>query len=207
MGPQARRRSPNDLVCSHLTFLASRPPDGRPPVILRTCRHAADCPLEPGIPNDVLYFILLVTAASLPLLILAFRQHRLAQRDQALRRLLDGADALEAQLLDCRARMQQLRSMLVALPEEMSADADAALTADDKVQAGLRDLLGHRLWIKQHAGSATRADLDTACSAIEQSRQVMQSQLERLDAITGELARAQSSARSVAPRDKDTHGR
>jgi hypothetical protein len=160
-----------------------------------------------GDPENVLYFILFATAAALLLLIAAFRQHRLSQRDQAIRRLLDGADALEAQLLDCRARMQQLRSMLVALPEEMSADADAALTADDKVQAGLRDLLGHRLWIKQHAGTATRADLDTACSAIDQSRQVMHSQLARLDAITGELAAAQSSARSVAPRDRDAQGR
>jgi hypothetical protein len=35
--------------------------------------------------------------------------------------------------------MQQLKSMLAVLPEEMSADANVALTADDKVQAALRD--------------------------------------------------------------------
>jgi hypothetical protein len=146
--------------------------------------------------------IILVAAASLLLLYLAFRQQNLAKRERAVRRLLDGADALEAQLLDCRARMQQLKTMLVALPEEMSADANTALTADDKVQAGLRDLLAHRLWIKQHAASATRGDLDAACAAIDQSRQVMQAQLTRLDSITGELAAAQSSARSVARRGK-----
>lgn len=149
------------------------------------------------------FLILLAAAAALLLLIPAVHQHRLRQRERALRRLLDGADALEAQLLDCRARMQQLRAMLVALPEEMSADADAALMADDKVQAGLRDLLGHRLWIKEKAASASRADLDAACSAIEQSLHVMNSQLERLDAITGELAEAQSSAGSVVPRERN----
>jgi hypothetical protein len=150
----------------------------------------------------VLYLILIAAVAALLLIPLAWRQYNLLRRDHALRRLLDGADALESQLLACRAGMQQLRTMLVALPEEMSADADAALMADDKVQAGLRDLLGHRLWIKQHAESASRAQLDTACAAIDQSRQIMQSQLARLDAITGDLAAAQTSARSLRPREK-----
>jgi hypothetical protein len=93
--------------------------------------------------------------------------------------------------------------MLVALPDEMSANANNALTADDKVQAGLRDLLAHRLWIKQHAETASTAELDAACSAIDQSRQVMESQLARLDTITNELAAAQSSASSVTPRNKN----
>ena len=119
-----------------------------------------------------------------------------------MRQLLDGADALEAQLLECRARMQRLRDMLTALPEEMSADAYSALTADDKVQAGLRDLLGHRLWIKQHGASASAAEFDTACAAIERTRRVMESQLQRLDVITSELSAAQSSASSVTPRGK-----
>jgi hypothetical protein len=151
----------------------------------------------------VSYFILIAAAATLLLLYTAFRQHGLNRRHRAMRRLLDGADSLEEQLLQCRARMQQLRSMLVALPEEMSADANTALTADDKVQAGLRDLLAHRLWIKQHAGTARRAELDAACVAIDQSRDVLAAQLTRLDAITGELAAAQSSARSVAPRNRN----
>ena len=145
------------------------------------------------------YLIAIVSVAVLPLLFLALRQRRWTQRARAMRRLLDGADALESQLLDCRARLQQLKGMLVPLPEEMSADANSALD-DDKVQAGLRDLLAHRLWIKQHAGSASREEIDTACAAIEQSYQVMQSQLARLDAITDELAAAQLSARSVGTR-------
>ncbi len=160
----------------------------------------------PGTGNPgqfVLYLIvIIVSAAALLLLFMALRQRRLTQRARVMRRLLDGADALESQLLECRARMQQLRTMLVALPEEMSAVANSALD-DDKVQAGLRDLLAHRLWIKQHAGSASQHELTTACAAIEQSYQVMQSQLARLDAITGELAAAQLSARSVGARGKN----
>jgi hypothetical protein len=146
----------------------------------------------------------LLAALLLVILYIVSRQRNLARRDRAMRRLLDGADTLEAQLLECRARMQQLKAMLVALPEEMSADANAALTADDKVAAGLRDLLAHRLWIKQHAATASRADLDAAVAAIDTSREVLAAQLARLDSITGELAAAQSSARSVAPRGKST---
>ena len=150
----------------------------------------------------MLYLILILAAAFSVLLFAGLRQRRWSQRARTMRRLLDGADALETQLLECRARMQQLKSMLVELPEEMSADAKSALTADDKVQAGLRDLLAHRLWIKQHAASASSSELEAACTAIEQSYQVMASQLTRLDAITGELAAAQSSAGSLAPRGK-----
>lgn len=153
----------------------------------------------------MLYIIAIASAAALASLFFGARLYRLSRRYQSLRALLDGADALENQLLTCRARMQQLRGMLSHLPEEMSADADAALTADDKVQAGLRDLLAHRLWIKQHADSATLAEIETAQAAIDASRETMRLQLERLATITRELAAAQSSAGSVTPRDPPVH--
>ena len=62
---------------------------------------------------------------------------KLRRREQSIRALLDGADALETQLHDCRQHMQRLRSMLTVLPEEMSATADHALSADAKVKAAL----------------------------------------------------------------------
>jgi hypothetical protein len=153
--------------------------------------------------KDVLYLFPIAIAAALLAFIL-IRQYTWRLRARTIRQLLDGADALEAQLLECRARMQRLKTMLVVLPEEMSADANSALelTADDKVQAGLRDLLAHRLWIQQQAAIASARELRTARAALETSRQVRASQLARLDGITGELAEAQSSARSVAPRTK-----
>ena len=152
----------------------------------------------------MVYLLLIAVAAALTLLVLFVRQRQWRSRELAMRRLLDGADALEAQLLACRARMQQLKSMLAVLPEEMSADANLALTADDKVQAALRDLLAHRLWIKQHAAEATPSELGAACAAIEQSHGLMHAQLTRLDAIAAELAAAQSSARTLTPRGKTT---
>lgn len=121
----------------------------------------------------------------------------LRRRDAAIRGLLDAADAVEQSLQECRERMQRLRSMLVVLPEEMSASADSALQADTKVQAGLRDLLAHRLWIQQHAASATSAELAAARGALEQSRSTLRTQLQRLASIAADLERAQADARSV----------
>jgi hypothetical protein len=139
----------------------------------------------------VIYF-LVIGAVALPLLILGFlHERRWRRRELAIRALLDGADELEQQLQQCRVNMQELRGMLVDLPEEMSADADFALAADDKVQAALRDLLQHRLWIKQHAADADQAELDQAVNALSLSRQSMAQQLDRLANITRELREAQ----------------
>src|SRR5689334_2814516 len=81
----------------------------------------------------VVYLLIVVFAAALLLLVAWQRERRLRQRENMIRALLDGADALEAQLQECRSRMQSLREMLVALPEEMSERANTALSADDKV--------------------------------------------------------------------------
>jgi len=148
-------------------------------------------------------YLLLAAIAAVPLLLLAWlRERRWNRREYAIRTLLDCADALEAQLQDCRRRMQQLRGMLTILPEEMSADADAALSADAKVQAALKDLLAHRLWIKQHAGDASLREFDTARNALNQSGATLHALIERLAAITTDLERAQSSAQTLSPRGK-----
>lgn len=120
------------------------------------------------------------------------RERRWRRREHTIRTLLDEADALEASLLNCRERMQTLRGMLVDLPEEMTGDADEALAADDKVQAALRDLLQHRLWIQQHAADTGQRELDTAVGALRQSRSSMERQLRHLDEITAALREAQA---------------
>ena len=125
---------------------------------------------------------------------------KLRRREQSIRALLDGADALETQLHDCRQHMQRLRSMLTVLPEEMSATADHALSADAKVKAALKDLLAHRLWIQQHAATASQTELDNAATAMTQSRITLAAQIDRLDAISTDLKRAQASAQTVLPR-------
>ena len=96
--------------------------------------------------------------------------------------------------------MQRLRSQLSILPEEMSARADNALSADFKVQAALKDLLAHRLWIQQHAETATIAQFDAARSALEQSAKTLAALLQRLDDAASELERAQATAREAGRR-------
>lgn len=138
------------------------------------------------------YLIALIILLVAGLLFAVWRERRWRRRDQALRHLVDGADMLEGQLLDCRERMQTLRAMLVDFPEEMTGDADEALAADHKVQAALRDLLQHRLWIQQHAAVASQQELDTAVVALDQSRRSMGRQLQRLEEITAALREAQA---------------
>lgn len=138
------------------------------------------------------YLIAIVALLLAGLVFLLTRERRWHRREQALRVLLDEADALEAGLLICRERMQTLRSMLVDFPEEMTVDADEALAADDKVQAALRDLLQHRLWIRQQAEAADQTALDTAVSALRQSRRSVDGQLQRLDEITLALREARA---------------
>lgn len=145
------------------------------------------------------YLLLFALAGLLALVLAWLRERRLSQRENAIRALLDGADALEAQLQECRQRMQTLKEMLVVLPEEMSEQAYTALSADDKVGAALKDLLAHRLWIKQNAASATLQQLDAARAALVQSGATLQAQLDRLAGIAGDLQRAQANAQSIAP--------
>ncbi|MBS0569734.1 MAG: hypothetical protein JSS28_03950 [Proteobacteria bacterium] len=125
------------------------------------------------------------------------RERGLRGRHAAIGALLDGADALERRLQECRERMQHLRDMLTVLPEEMSERADSALQADAKVQAALKDLLAHRLWIQQHAAAASLRELDAARCALEQSGATLQAQLDRLAGIAADLQRAQTEARTL----------
>jgi chemotaxis protein histidine kinase CheA len=147
----------------------------------------------------VVYLLIVVFAAALLLLPPWLRTRRLRQRENMIRALLDGADALEARLQECRSRMQSLKEMLVALPEEMSERANTALSADDKVDAALKDLLAHRLWIQQNAATATLQELEAARVALAQSGATLQAQLDRLAAISDDLQRARANAQSIAP--------
>jgi len=164
------------------------------------CGHQADWRIASGGRVLVLYLLIVALALTVLMLIVGLRERVWRRKQATIRALLDGADALEAQLQQCRQRMQRLREMLTVLPEEMSADADTALSADGKVQAALRDLLAHRLWIQQNATSASQQQLDAARTALEQSSATLSAQIERLGAVAADLERAQSSAQSVGPR-------
>lgn len=148
----------------------------------------------------VLYLLIAALASTALLLVAWLRERAWRRREASIRALLDGADALEAQLQECRQRMQRLREMLSVLPEEMSADANSALSADAKVQAALKDLLAHRLWIQQNAAGASAQQLAAARAALAQSSATLGAQIDRLGSVTADLERAQSSAQTVGPR-------
>jgi len=168
--------------------------------ILPFCGHQADWAIASGGCTLVLYLLIAALASTTLLLVAWLRERAWRQREASIRALLDGADALEAQLQECRQRMQRLREMLSVLPEEMSADATSALSADAKVQAALKDLLAHRLWIQQNAAGASAQQLGAARAALAQSSTTLSAQIDRLGSATADLERAQSSAQTVGPR-------
>jgi chaperonin cofactor prefoldin len=121
---------------------------------------------------------------------LAYKLSRRDRRDDSLRSLLDGADALERQLHDCRERMQKLQKLLAQLPSDMTRPALAALDPEGQVKTALRDVLAHRLWIQQNGETASQQQLDEALNAISKSRDALAEQLRRLDEVGNELAAA-----------------
>ncbi len=148
----------------------------------------------------VVFVLIVAVAVAVLFATLFMRERNFSRRQQAIRALLDAADAVEAQLQSCRERMQRLREMLSILPEEMSARADNALDADAKVQAALKDLLAHRLWIQQHAETAPVRQFDIAREALNQSGITLTALLRRLDDASADLERAQVTAREAGRR-------
>ena len=103
-------------------------------------------------------------------IVLYFRMRGLRRRDNALRNLLDGADALERQLHEYRDRMTHLKSLVGRLPSDMTATAMSSINPENQVRTALRDILAHRLWIKREGATATIEALDLACDAVVTSR-------------------------------------
>ena len=123
--------------------------------------------------------------------------YALRRRGSALRELLDGADALEAQLHEYKQRMTDLKRLLAQLPSDMTAPAMASIDPNSQVQHALKEILAHRLWIKQEGATATQDALDRACAAIQRSRDQLAEQLLQLDEVGRELERAGKGLRSA----------
>ncbi len=136
----------------------------------------------------------LLAAVAIVFLTLGWR--RLAHRNLQ-RSLVDGADALEVSLQRCRERMGELQKMLGRLPSEMAANANSSLDAGDAFQQALREVLAHRLWIRDHSAAASLRELKTARGALASSKHSVDVQLARLDIVRGELTDAYASAASL----------
>lgn len=154
-------------------------------------------PDEPAMPG-MTYLIASIAAALLLIGVWAWKRQRgWRRRGDALRELLDGADALEAQLHDYKTRMLALRQLLTRLPSDMTAPAMTSIDPDKQVRQALRDVLAHRLWIKQQGQTATQDALDQAVEALTRSREQLAHQLKLLDEVAGQLEQAGQGLRSA----------
>ena len=133
---------------------------------------------------------LLALAASLLLSaavgVLLWRR-RLNGHMRRLRRLLDLADALEADLKTCRSGLAQAHAVMSANPDAPAASEQDAQRA---VDAGLRALLQQRLWIRDRAAQASVRELDAAATAMGHIR-------DRLRPLLLALAQAQDALDSA----------
>ena len=121
-------------------------------------------------PMHEILLLLLVLAAGIALAMAWRIRQRSHARRQAIRAVLDAADALEARLREARAEIQ-------------------AIVGDEAnpVREALQEMLRQRLWLQQHGGQASleqlegvRASIDAARGRIEQ----MLAQIERARSTT-----------------------
>ena len=139
--------------------------------------------------------LLLSAAIALLLFVLVagLREHWLRQRSRLLGDILDLADALERELLECRARLREIPALTMNLPPSEQISARATLGAEPQVQDALRDLLAHRLWLKEHAASASTAELQSARAALVATRAALSAQLARLADVRADFEQTRTS--------------
>jgi hypothetical protein len=147
-------------------------------------------------------FLACAVLAALGLLLAWRRERRLHRSRRLLGEILDLADALERELLECRARLREVPALAAAnLDQSEQVSARATLAAEPLVQDALRDLLAHRLWLKQHAADASTAELVSARDALVATRIALAKQLERLADVRADFdhLRASFGAQTVEP--------
>ncbi len=128
--------------------------------------------------------LLVVIVLAVIVLLRYWHGHR---REQLMLRLLRGADALEGDIKQCRVRLAQAHAAVAVTPGLPSA---GSATAKDAIDSALRDLLQHRMWIRDKAPSASREELDKAADALESAAARIHQQLEQLQQAHRELDQA-----------------
>ncbi len=135
----------------------------------------------------------LAALAILTMLLAWLRERRLHRRSVLLAQILDLADALERELLECRARLREIPALAAALSPAEHVSARATLAAEPQVQDALRDLLAHRLWLKDHASTASFDDLTRARDALIATRMALADQLARLASARAEVEQTRAA--------------
>jgi len=141
--------------------------------------------------QDTVTYLPLFAAALLSICALAWwRERRLRNQARLLGEILDLADALERELLECRARLGEISAMTTRPQVSEDLSAHAPLPTEPGIQAGLRDLLGHRLWLEAHAARASRSELTAARDALAATRKRLAMQRVRLADARADLTPA-----------------
>ncbi len=142
-----------------------------------------------------LVIVLAVIAASLWLY-----DRRIRRRTRLLLGILDLADDLERSLRECRSRLHTVQPIIGYAPPTTSSPSPVLAThiAEPQIQAALRDLLAHRLWLKANAADATMAELVAARDSLRHSRAELDRQLDRLVDATSDLKQAVKAGQTPA---------
>ena len=150
----------------------------------------------------MIYLIAIAIAAALTVAGLWLRERRRRRKPRLLVEIMDEADALEFELYECRARLREIPALVTTLPPSAQLSARAILVAEPQVQAALRDLLAHRLWLKDHAATASLRELESARGALRAAKAALATQLDRLAEVRAQLEEARAIQ---ATRPADAH--
>lgn len=129
---------------------------------------------------------------------------RSRRRERSLVRLLDLADAVQALLDRSQERMQAMQAVVGRVPSDIAAVARASLDSTQAIRDAKRDVLQHRLWIQKHGETATQAELDAACAALDRAHAKLSGQLDELERAGAELAQATEASAEAARREPST---
>ncbi len=115
-----------------------------------------------------LLFLLVMAIAIIAALLI---RRRSQGRQLAVSGVLDAADALEERLRTARAEIEAV------------AGSDA-----DPVRDALREMLRQRLWLKEHAGTATLDELEIVRRSIDAARHRIDQQLAQIERARAPIA-------------------
>ena len=112
---------------------------------------------------------------------------RQMRRQRTLRTLYLEADGIEHDLKECRQRLQRAHASMSIGPSQPAA---GELHARNAIDAALRDLLAHRLWLRDESDCASQRELDAAVTAMGKARGALGQQLRELDSAQRALETA-----------------
>ncbi|MGH8192722.1 MAG: hypothetical protein ACREP2_14920 [Rhodanobacteraceae bacterium] len=126
----------------------------------------------------LLAIVLPALVAVIACVVIIYLLLREVRHQRALRTLYLEADRLEHDLKECRSRLARAHASMSIGPNQPAAGETEARQA---VDAALRELLAHRLWLRDEADNANQRELDAAVSAIGKARGALAQQLQELD--------------------------